>query len=56
MDVPHRCYKEPEAAINKTLAMLYWLELGNSYTVYNADSGKAIVQFTRKINGIYVLR
>jgi len=55
-NLPHRCYLTEQRAIDKALTLLYWLALGNSYTVYDSRSGRAIVQFTRRINGIYVLK
>ena len=55
-DLPWRSYLTEVNAINKALTLLYWLKLGNSYTVYDARSSRAIVQFTRKINGIQVMR
>lgn len=55
VDLPYRAYVTLDRAIDKALTLLYRLEMGNSYTVYNADGYVGIVQFTRKINGIQEL-
>lgn len=52
LDLPHRSYKEPQRAIERCLVLLYALELGNSYTVYDARSSRAILQVTRKVDGL----
>ena len=54
-DVAHRCYLTENSAIDHVLVMLYWLELGNSYTIYDARSGRVVRQFVRRINGIIIL-
>lgn len=55
-DLPWRCYKTSRSAIDHALVLIYWLELGNSYTVYDVATGHAVIQFTRKINGIQVMQ
>ena len=55
-DLPWRSYNTEVSAINKALTLLYWLKLGNSYTVYDTRSSRAIIQFTRKISGIQVMK
>lgn len=54
-DLPWRSYTSPKRAIEKCLQLLYWLEVGNSYTVYSAEGYKGIAQFTRTVDGIKVL-
>lgn len=51
-DLPWRCYKTYERAVEKCLVLLYWLAVGNSYTIYDERNGKAKRQFTRFIEGI----
>jgi hypothetical protein len=55
MDLPWRKYGTDKSAIEHALVLVYWLELGNSYTVYDSRSGRALVQFTRRISGIQVM-
>ena len=55
-DLPRRSYMTAARAIDKALVLLYWLELGNSYTIYDDRSSRAIIQFTRKVNGIQVMK
>jgi hypothetical protein len=52
MDIPWRAYRTAERAIERCLALVYWLEVGNSYTVYEANSSTAIIQVTRRIDGL----
>jgi len=54
-DLPWRSYMTARRAVDKALVLVYWLELGNSYTVYDARSSRVIVQFTRRITGIQIL-
>ena len=56
LDLPWRSYKTEKRAVEQALILLYWLELGNSCTVYDTRSSRAIIQFTRKISGIHVLK
>lgn len=51
-DLPWRAYSEVERAIERCLALIYWLKVGNSYTVYDARSSRAIIQVTRRIAGL----
>lgn len=51
-DLPHRSYKSASRAVERTLGMVCWLEVGNTYTVYDARSSKAILQVTRKVDGL----
>jgi hypothetical protein len=48
LDLPWRAYVTEARAIEKALILIYWLEEGNSYTVYNADTGLAVMQVTRR--------
>lgn len=52
VDLPWRCYKTAERAIEKCLVLLLWLEVGNTYTVYDVRNSKAVLQVTRKISGL----
>lgn len=54
-DLPWRYYADEKRAINAALTLLYWLELGNSYTVYDSSNGEVIRVFARKIRGIIEL-
>lgn len=51
LDLPHRAYVDPKRAIERCLSLLYWLEVGNSYTVYDERSSTALMQVTRGVNG-----
>jgi hypothetical protein len=55
-DLPWRAYIDKTRAINKCLTLLWWLEIGNSYTVYDSRSSKAVAQFTRKVSGIHTYK
>lgn len=54
-DLPWRAYVTFERCIEKCLVLLYWLELGNSYTIYDTRSYMAKRQFTRTVNGLVEL-
>lgn len=54
-DLPWRSYKTLDKAIDKTLSILWRLHLGTTYTIYDANGYKGIIQFTRKVDGIQVL-
>lgn len=54
-DLPWRYYAEAKRAINAALVLLYWLELGNSYTIYDARSGAVVRVFARKVQGVIEL-
>lgn len=51
MDLPWRAYRKVERAIERCLVLIYWLQVGNSYTVYDARSSRAIIQVTRRVDG-----
>ena len=51
-DLPWRAYLTYERAVERCLVLLYWLEMGNSYTIYDCRNYLAKRQFTRTINGI----
>jgi hypothetical protein len=55
-DLPWRCYKTFERAIEKSLILLVWLDVGNSYTVYDSRSHKARAQWKRTVNGLREFR
>lgn len=54
-DLPRRAYKTLDKAIDKTLSLLWRLEVGNTFTVYSIRDYKGVIQFTRRIHGIEVL-
>lgn len=55
MDVPHRAYVTLDRAVDKALTILYRLDIGDSYTVYDSERYVGIVQFTRHVNDIQIL-
>jgi hypothetical protein len=51
MDLPWRAYRQMGRAIERCLVLIYWMKVGNSYTVYDARSSRAIIQVTRRVDG-----
>lgn len=54
-DLPRRAYKTLDKAIDKTLSLLWRLQVGNTFTIYEADGYRGIIQFTRRVDSIQVL-
>ena len=52
-DIPWRAYRSGARAIERCLSLVFWLEVGNSYTVYEARSSTAIIQVTRRVDGLH---
>lgn len=55
-DLPWRAYRSYERAVEKTLTLLVWLPVGNSYTIYDARSARARIQWKRTVEGLKELR
>lgn len=51
-DLPWRAYLTFERAVEKALTLLVWLEVGNSYTIYDSRSYMAKRQWTRTVEGL----
>jgi hypothetical protein len=52
LDLPWRSYKDADRAIDRALSLLWRLEVGNTFTVYDERSSRAVLQVTRKVNGL----
>lgn len=48
MHLPHRCYSTSIKAVEAAVLLVYWLQIGNAYTVYNSETGKVIRQFAKR--------
>lgn len=54
-DLPHRAYKTVDTAIDRCLSILWRLDVGNTFTIYNREGYRGVIQFTRKIDAVQVL-
>lgn len=52
-NMPRRSYNTEEAAKEKCAALMLWLPIGSTLTVYDVSRGKWCMTLTRKISGIY---
>lgn len=51
-DIPHRCYTTWQRAVERALAILVWMKVGNSYTIYDSRSSKAKIMWKRTVEGL----
>lgn len=51
-ELPWRCYRTYQRAIEKALTLLVWLDVGNAYTVYDSRTMKARRQWKRTVDGL----
>lgn len=51
-DLPHRQYLTYERATERCLTLLVWLKVGNTYTIYDARSYRALHQWKRAADGL----